>query len=63
MEAFERIKKIITEIEDDLQKAKGGNKAAGTRVRQAMQDLKDAAQEVRVAILEMRGSDKTEKKD
>jgi signal transduction histidine kinase len=67
VEAFERIKKIISEIDDDLQKAKGGNKAAGTRVRQAMQDLKDAAQEVRVAILEMRGSDKgdgkSDKKD
>lgn len=60
MEAFDKLKKIITEIEDDLQKAAGGNKAAGTRVRQAMQDIKEAAQEVRVAILEMR--DPNEKK-
>lgn len=63
MEAFDKLKRIITEIEDDLQKAAGGNKAAGTRVRQAMQDIKEAAQEVRVAILEMRDpSEKTDKK-
>lgn len=54
MEAFERIKKIIAETEDDLQKAKGGNQAAGTRVRKAMQDVKEAAQEVREKILELR---------
>lgn len=56
MEAFENLKKIITQAEDDIQKALGGNKAAGTRVRQAMQDVKNAAQEVRVKILEMRDS-------
>ncbi|MHC4446734.1 MAG: histone H1, partial [Planctomycetota bacterium] len=39
---------------DDVQKAEGGNKAAGTRVRKAMQDVKKAAQDVRVAVLESR---------
>ena len=63
MEAFDKLKRIITEIEDALQKAAAGNKAAGPRVRQAMQDIKEAAQEVRVAILEMRDpSEKTDKK-
>ena len=39
MEAFEKIKALIAEAEEDLKKAEGGNKAAGTRVRQAMQQI------------------------
>ena len=54
MEAFDRIKTLIASVEEDLQKAEGGNKAAGTRVRQAMQDIKNAAQEVRKGILDLR---------
>lgn len=54
MEAFENLKKLIMEVEEDLRKAEGGNKAAGTRVRQAMQDIKNTAQEIRQKILELR---------
>jgi hypothetical protein len=54
MESFDRLKQIIADTEDDLQKAEGGNKAAGTRVRKAMQDVKAAAQEVRNKVLEIR---------
>lgn len=54
MEAFDKLKKLVAEVEDDLAKAEGGNKAAGTRVRQFMQDIKQAAQEVREKILEIR---------
>ncbi len=57
MEAFETIKKVIAEIEDDMQKAAGGNKAAGTRVRQAMQEIKNAAQAVRQEVLDRRKTD------
>ena len=57
MEAFERIKTLLAEAEEDLRKAEGGNKAAGTRVRQAMQQIKNAAQDVRKGILEMRGGE------
>ncbi|MBY0311391.1 MAG: hypothetical protein K2W85_04930 [Phycisphaerales bacterium] len=57
MEAFERIKKIIAECEEDLRKAVGGNKAAQTRVRKSMQEIKDAAQQVRVGMLEARESE------
>ncbi len=42
------------EAEEDLQKAEGGNKAAGTRVRKKMQEIKSAAQDVRKKILEGR---------
>lgn len=57
MEEFETLKRTIAQCEDDLKKAMGGNKAAGTRVRTAMQDVKNLAQEVRKKILELRGSD------
>lgn len=56
MDAFDRLKKLVTDpsLEEDIKKAAGGNKAAGTRVRGAMQDVKAAAQEIREKILEMR---------
>jgi hypothetical protein len=41
----------VQDAADDIAKADGGNKAAGTRVRKAMQDIKKAAQEVRVGVL------------
>lgn len=54
MEAYERLKQLIAEAAEDISKAEGGNKAAGTRVRKIMQDIKQAAQDVRVGILEAR---------
>jgi hypothetical protein len=54
VEAFETLKRLVQEAEDDVQKAEGGNKAAGTRARKAMQDIKNAAQQVREAILQAR---------
>jgi hypothetical protein len=54
MEEFEHLKRLVAAVEDDLAKAEGGNKAAGTRVRKQMQDIKAAAQAVRVKILGMR---------
>lgn len=54
MPEFETLKKLVTEAEDDVAKATGGNRAAGTRVRKKMQDIKSAAQEVRKKILEGR---------
>jgi len=57
MEAFDRLKQIIADTEDDLRKAEGVNKAAGTRVRKSMQDLKAAAQDGRKAILDLRGDE------
>ena len=54
MEAFDRLKALVAVVEEDLAKAEKGNKAAGTRVRKQMQDIKSTAQEVRVKILGMR---------
>jgi hypothetical protein len=54
MQEYERLKTLVAEIEADISKAIGGNKAAGTRVRKQMQDIKQAAQAVRNKILEIR---------
>lgn len=54
---YETLKRLVDEAADDVQKATGGNKAAGTRVRKKMQEIKSAAQEVRKKILE--GRDET----
>jgi len=54
VEEFENLKRVITEAEEDLRKAQGGNKAAGTRVRKSMQDVKSLAQDIRKKILEIR---------
>jgi len=54
VQEFETLKSLVQEAEDDVNKAEGGNKAAGTRVRKKMQDIKSAAQDVRKKILEGR---------
>lgn len=57
MQEYENLKKLVAEIEADINKAEGGNKAAGTRVRKQMQTIKSAAQELRNKILEIRAED------
>jgi hypothetical protein len=51
---FEQLKKMVLDAEEDIAKAEGGNKAAGTRVRKTMQDIKNAAQDIRKKVLELR---------
>lgn len=57
MQEYETLKQLVIEAEDDVAKAQGGNKAAGTRVRKKMQEIKQAAQDVRKKILEGREAD------
>ncbi|MBC22368.1 MAG: histone H1 [Phycisphaerae bacterium] len=54
MEAYERLMKLVHDCAEDVQKAAGGNKAAGTRVRKVMQEVRQAAQDLRKSILEAR---------
>ncbi len=56
MQQYEDLKVLVAEIEADVNKAEGGNKAAGTRVRKQMQKIKQASQAVRNAILEIRSA-------
>jgi hypothetical protein len=51
MEKYAKLKSLIINIEDDFSKFyEKGNKAAGTRARKAMQDVKVLAQEIRKDI-------------
>ena len=57
MQEYETLKRLVQEADEDVAKAIGGNKAAGTRVRKKMQEIKSAAQNVRQKILEGRGGE------
>ena len=47
---------MVEGMEADFQKFyEKGNKAAGTRVRKGMQDLKNMAQDIRKDVLDKRG--------
>ena len=51
---------MVDAMEEDFQKFYSlGNKAAGTRVRAAMQELKAFAQTVRTEVQEMKNDNKT----
>lgn len=54
LETYEQLKQLVASIEEDVRKAAGGNKAAGTRVRKVLQDVKNSAQALRVKVLENR---------
>ena len=55
MKRFEELSTLINGLQDDFGKFYDkGNKAAGTRVRKGMQELKNWAQEVRKEITEIK---------
>ena len=54
MESFDQLVATVEGIRKDVEKADKGNRAAGTRVRKAMQEIKKQAQVVREDILAMR---------
>ncbi len=60
MEEYQRLRKLVEEVAEDVYKAEGGNKAAGTRVRKTMQEIKNVAQEVRKRILEIREAEESQ---
>jgi hypothetical protein len=48
MQKFHLLRDLVLGLEDDFEKFfVKGNKAAGTRIRKGMQDLKGLAQEIR----------------
>ena len=53
MDHFEEIKNLVLGLEGDFNEFYGkGNKAAGRRIRKAMQELKGKAQDIRVNVQE-----------
>jgi hypothetical protein len=62
MKKIEKLKELIASIEADATKFySNGNSAAGTRVRKAMLDIKNAAQEIRVEVQEVKNKEVAKK--
>ncbi|MCX6352396.1 MAG: histone H1 [Bacteroidetes bacterium] len=58
MNRFSEIRDLVMGLEGDFQKFYDKeNKAAGTRVRKGMQELKNLAQDVRMHVQGMKNSD------
>ena len=59
MEKFTKVKELLAATVADAEKFyNSGNGAAGTRVRKAMQDLKNLAQEIRTEVTEKKNASK-----
>ncbi|HMB98325.1 MAG TPA: hypothetical protein VKM36_07570 [Balneolaceae bacterium] len=55
MSRIDQVKDLMTELEEDMDKFYNkGNKAAGTRARKQLQDLKKLAQEIRLEIQDIK---------
>ena len=48
--AFDELQNTINDCQSDVTKFVGGNNSAGTRVRKAMQTVKQLAQNIRVEV-------------
>ena len=59
MEHYDKLKSMVSDLEQDFSEFYGkGNKAAGRRIRKAMQEMKGLAQEVRVDVQTRINADK-----
>lgn len=57
MSRIDQVKGLVGELEQDLDKFYNkGNKAAGTRARKSLQDLKKLSQEIRLEIQEVKNN-------
>ncbi len=58
MNRFQQIKEIIDRVEEDFGKFyEKNNKAAGTRIRKAMQELKNLATDIRKEVQNMKNAE------
>ena len=53
---FDQLVSVVEATRGDVEKAEEGNKAATARVRKAMQEIKNIAQDIRKEMLELRDS-------
>ncbi|HLR90983.1 MAG TPA: hypothetical protein VK040_08505 [Balneolaceae bacterium] len=59
MSRNEQLKKLISDMEPDLEKFyEKGNKAAGTRARKQLQELRKLSQEIRLEIQDIKNKEK-----
>ena len=58
MSRIEEVQKLVTELSEDLDKFyEKGNKAAGTRARKQLQELKKLSQDIRVEIQDIKNKE------
>jgi len=63
MNRYQQLLELLTTHEDDFVKFYDkGVQAAGTRVRKAMQDMKNLAQEIRTEVQDMKNAAEAQKK-
>ena len=53
---YENLVAAVEAVREDVERAEKGNKAATSRVRKSMQEVKAIAQEIRKEMLELRDS-------
>jgi len=53
---FDELQNMINDCQGDVTKFVEGNNSAGTRVRKAMQEIKTAAQSIRVEVQTQKNS-------
>lgn len=59
MSRKEELNQLVTELEEDIDKFyEKGNKAAGTRARKKLQEIKKKSQEIRLEIQDMKNTGK-----
>ena len=57
MKGVREIQEVLDNVESDVIKFGNGNKSAGTRIRKAMQEIKNLAQEVRTEVQLIKNSE------
>lgn len=56
LKEYDELVRLVEEVKSDAEKFFiKGNKSAGTRVRKTMQEIKNAAQNVRLKVSELKG--------
>ena len=61
MSRIEQVQSLISELEPDMEKFyEKGNKAAGTRARKTLQEIKKVSQEIRVEIQDWKNTGKAD---
>ena len=54
---YEKLKAVVEAASDDVAKADSGNRAAGTRVRKSMQEIKALCGDIRKDMIEARAAE------
>tara|TARA_R110000782_G_scaffold35978_1_gene85822 strand:- start:51 stop:239 length:189 start_codon:yes stop_codon:yes gene_type:complete len=54
---YDELQNLINDCQGDVTKFVDGNSSAGTRVRKAMQSIKDLAQQIRIEVQNQKNSE------